>query len=125
MTAAIDRRLSRLEDRSPWGSKADLAAASSWVMRIPQGGEADRRVTDARQQAFRSGKHLTLTSLPAAVALPVWRPVPLEKIPDALLYESIDELYRLITEAPSFNPDDPAHAQVINLYEEHYRKVAA
>ena len=91
MTAVIDRRLFRLEDRSPWGGKAELAAALSWVMRIPQGGEADRRVLEARQQAFRSGKHLTLTSLPAAAAFPLWRPVPIEKVPDALLSDMVAE----------------------------------
>lgn len=91
MSAALDRRLSRLEERSPWGSKADLSAASSWVMRIPHGGEADRRVAEARGQALASGKHLCLTALPAAVGLPLWRPVPIERIPDQLLSEMVSE----------------------------------
>jgi len=92
MSTTIDRRLSKLEDRSPWGGKAELAAARSWVMCIPAGAESDKRVTEARERALSSGKHLSVTTVAAAGGPPLWRPVPIEKIPDELLDTIIDEL---------------------------------
>lgn len=92
MSVAIERRLSRLEGRSPWGSKADLAATPFLVMHVPEGGETDRRVAKARERALASGQYFRCTSSPAAMALPVWLAVPLERIPDELLSDMIAEV---------------------------------
>ncbi len=99
MSTMIDRRLSKLEARSPWGGKAELASALSWVMCIPAGAESDRRVTEARERALSSGTHLIVTTVAAAGGPPLWRTVPIEKIPDDLLDTIIDELRASITAA--------------------------
>lgn len=97
MTAAIDRRLSRLEDRSPWGSASEVAASPIIVMRVPPGVHASNRLSEAQERAMAGRQVLKVTSSPNAQGLPLWRPVPLQRIPDALLDELIEETQMRIT----------------------------
>ena len=91
-------RLARLEGHSPWGSRADLATATHLVMRVPDGGEDDGRVMAARARAKTSGQLFQATASPFAQGMPMWRLVPISRIPDVLLDHLITETQILIEE---------------------------
>lgn len=106
----MERRMSRLEARAPWGSKDELKAASVVFMRVPEGGESDPRAIAARLQYERNGQSFCVTSLPAAKELPLWTPVPADRVSMELLDASILailEKAKPVTDA-SMPPGEPS-----------------
>lgn len=97
MTEAIDRRRSWLEDRSPWGSASEVAASPIIVMRVPPPAHASIRLSEAYGRARVGRQVLKVMSSQNAQGLPLWRPVPLQRIADALLDELIGETQTRIT----------------------------
>ena len=85
----IERRLHRLEANSPWGGKAELEAAGVVFMRVPEGGESDPSVVAARLRFETPNQCFCVTSSPAAASLPLWTPVPIDRVPTELLDASI------------------------------------
>ena len=62
MTAVMDRRLSRPEDRSPWGSASEVAASPVIVMRVPPAAHASNRLLEAEEGARADRQVLKITS---------------------------------------------------------------
>jgi hypothetical protein len=93
---ALGNRLARLEERSPWGTDAELAASPLLIMRIPADGEGDDRLRDALHRAQARRQILRTTSSPLADTLPSWRPVPVHRIPDDLLDHLIAEAQAVV-----------------------------
>jgi hypothetical protein len=70
---------------------ADLIAAPLVVMRVPIGGEGDRRSIAAQAEAMAKHQGFKATASPHAQGMPLWRPVPISLIPDVLLDHLIVE----------------------------------
>ena len=92
MSTVMGKRLSRLEASSAWGGKTELASASLVFMRVPEGGESDSRVIASRMDYERRGQGFCVTSSPAASGLPMWTPVPIDRVAIELIDAAIEAL---------------------------------
>ena len=93
------KRLSRLEAQSKWGGPDELESCSIVVMRVPEGEEGDQRCEAARKLYQCKHRSFVPISFASASDLPLWRPVSIDRVSDALLDELIANLSRKLAAA--------------------------
>ena len=92
MTAALNKRLIKLEGAAVVGSPGQISETDWLWLRIPDGGELSPKLLAARQAANRLHKTLRVTTSVNASPLEFWKLYPLDYLPDAMLEEAIAEV---------------------------------